>query len=127
MSGEAAERIALNRLVEASASLEAQLESGGVHYAPIAIILAKAREDAAIATRGLVFIDPTKSDEIREFQNEIRRYDDLVDFITAIIVEGKEADRRLSELDREEFNQIVSNPELQAERDQLRGERTQED
>lgn len=126
MNGEAAERLALERLVTVSASLEAQLERSPV-LQPIAAILSIARENAAIATSGLVFQDPKDIDKVREFQFEIRRYDDLVDFIRTILVNGREADRRLSEQDRAEFDRLAFDPEIQAERDQLRGERAQED
>lgn len=126
MNGEAAERLALERLVTVSASLEAQLERSPT-LQPIAAILSIARENAAIATSSLVFQDPKDADKIREFQFEIRRYDDLVEWIRTILVNGREADRRLSEQDRAEFDRLAFDPEIQAERDQLRGERAQED
>lgn len=93
----------------------------------MAVMLGLAKEQAAIAMRGLIFVDPTKVDEVRAFQHEVRRYDDLVEWAKKIVIDGKEADRRLTELDRLEFEQLIINPDVQAERDQLRGDRPQED
>lgn len=75
--------------------------------------------------RGLVFEDPTHADKIREFQNEVRRYDDLVVWLHKLIVDGKEADRRIDELDRQEFDDLLNSPEVADERRAL-GETVQD-
>lgn len=126
MNRDAIERLALERAVTVSAVLEVQLEKNP-KLQPMAAILGLAKEQAAIAMRGLVFADPSEVEKVRAFQHEVRRYDDLVEWAKKIVVDGKEADRRLAEIDRQELEQLVTNPDVQAERDQLRGERTQED
>lgn len=126
MNKDAIERLALERAVQVSAALEVQLEKN-TKLQPMAAILGRAKEQAALAMRGLVFVDPTDVEKVRAFQFEVRRYDDLVEWARAIIVEGKEADRRLDELDRQELASIITSPEVQDERDALRGDRTQED
>lgn len=126
MSKDAIERLTLERAATLSIELEVQFDKN-VKLQPMAAILGLAKEQASIAMRGLIFVDPNDADKVREFQHEIRRYDDLVAWIHQIIVAGKEADMRLSELDRQEFAELLTSPEMQEERDALRGERTQED
>jgi len=101
--------MAMQRLVEASASLEVQFDKDAQRR-PVLFLLKKAREAAVAAMEGLIFIDPTKADDVRQLQHEIRRYDDLVAWCSQIIVEGKEADQRLSEMEREEFARAVLDP-----------------
>lgn len=115
----AAERLILDRMVHLSADLELQFEKTA-GLAPMRAILAKAREQAVLATTSLLAVDPTKADQVREYQYEIRRYDDLVAWIREIIVEGKEADRRLNEDERAEFETLINTPEVR-ENDGLGG------
>lgn len=126
MNRDAIERLALERAVKLSAVLEVQLEKNP-KLQPMAAILGLAKEQAALAMRGLVFVEPTDVEKVRAFQHEVRRYDDLVAWARKIVVEGKEADRRLAEIDRLEMEMLVTDPEVQDERDALRGERTMED
>jgi hypothetical protein len=115
MNRDAIERLALNRAVEISAELEVQLDKNA-KLQPMVVILAIAREQAAIAMRGLVMVDPNDTKQVREFQNEVRRYDDLVDWTQKLIVAGKEADRRLDQMERDELDDIFNNPEVADER-----------
>lgn len=115
MNADAIERLALNRAVAFSAELEVQLDKNA-RLQPMAAILALAREQAALAMRGLVFEDPTNIEKVRAFQNEVRRYDDLVAWTHKLIVDGKEADRRLDQMERDELDDIFNNPEVADER-----------
>jgi hypothetical protein len=115
MNRDAIERLALERAVTISAELEVQLDRNA-KMRPMVAVLSLAKEQAAIAMRGLVFEDPTHADKIREFQNEVRRYDDLVVWLHKLIVDGKEADRRIDELDRQEFDDLLNSPEVADER-----------
>lgn len=110
----AIEKLAISRLIERSADLEVQLEKG-VGTAPVVNLLAKAREAAASALFSLVMVDPTETAKVQQYQNEVRRYDDLVAFVREVIIEGKEADRRLIEAEREEFDDIINSPEVRRE------------
>lgn len=103
--------MALQRMMEASASLEHQFEKDA-YRRPVLFLLKKAREAAAIAYDALVYsADPKDEATVRQLQHEIRRYDDLVAWCREIIAEGKEAERVLSENDRMEFARAVLDPE----------------
>lgn len=115
MNRDAIERLALNRAVIISAELEVQLDQSA-KTRPMVAVLDLAREQAVLAMKGLVFEEPTNVEKIRAFQFEVRRYDDLVAWITKLIVDGKEADRRIEELDRIEFEEILNSPEVADER-----------
>lgn len=115
MNTDAIERLALNRAVTLSAELEVQLDKNA-RLQPMIAILALAREQAALAMKGLIFVDPSDATQVRGFQHEVRRYDDLVAWVHQLIVEGKEADRRLDQIERDEFDDILNSPEVADER-----------
>lgn len=109
-----AERLADQRSIALSADLEIQLDKqAGLR--PMVAILKKARDQAALAMNSLVYADPSNTDLIRGYQNEVRRYDDLVAWCQEIVNEGIEADRRLDEADRIEFSNLLLSPEVAAE------------
>jgi hypothetical protein len=60
---------------------------------------------------GLVMVDPAKVDEVRAFQNEVRRYDDLVTWCAEIIEEGRAAEIYFKEQDADEFAEILTTDE----------------
>ncbi|MET4187611.1 hypothetical protein ABIB86_000440 [Bradyrhizobium sp. JR1.7] len=110
----AAERLAVLRAIERSAELQVQLDkSAGLR--PMVTILSKAREQAALAMNSLVYADPADVTLIRGYQNEVRRYDDLVAWCQEIINEGIEADRRIDEAERIEFSNLLLSPEVAEE------------
>lgn len=110
----AAERLADQRAIALSADLEIQLDrKAGLR--PMVAILMKARDQAALAMNSLVYADPANVDLIRGYQNEIRRYDDLVAWCQEIFNEGIEADRHLEEADRIELSNLILSPEVAAE------------
>ena len=115
MNRDAIERLALNRAVQISAELEVQLDQNA-KMRPMIAVLDLAREQAVLAMRGLVFEEPTNIEKVRSLQFEVRRYDDLVAWLQKLIVDGKEADRRIDELDRIEFDEILNSPEVADER-----------
>ena len=125
MNRDAIERLALNRAVLISAELEVQLDQNA-KMRPMIAVLDLAREQAVLAMRGLVFEEPTNIEKMRSLQFEVRRYDDLVAWLQKLIVDGKEADRRIDELDRIEFDEILNSPEVADERRAL-GDTIQED
>lgn len=102
--------MAMQRLVQASASLEVQFDQDATRR-PVLFLLKKAREAALAAFDALVYsVDPMDGATVRQLQHEIRRYDDLVAWCREIISEGKEADRMLSEIEREEHARAVLDP-----------------
>lgn len=99
--------VALQRMVESSAALEIQFDKDAGRR-PVLFLLKKAREAAVNAYDVLIYhADPMDVAVVRQLQNEIRRYDDLVAWCREIIIDGKEADQRLTEIEREEFASLV--------------------
>ena len=110
----AAERLADQRAIALSADIQIQFDrNAGLR--PMVAILVKARELAALAMNSLVYADASNPELIRGYQNEVRRYDDLVAFCQEIFNEGIEADRRLDEADRLELSNLIMTPEVAAE------------
>lgn len=110
----AAERLADQRAIALSADIQIQFDrNAGLR--PMVAILIKARELAALAMNSLVYADASNPELIRGYQNEVRRYDDLVAFCQEIFNEGIEADRRLDEADRLELSNLIMTPEVAAE------------
>jgi hypothetical protein len=110
----AAERLADQRAIELSADLQIQLDrKAGLR--PMVAVLKKARDQAAIAMNSLVYADPADVALIRGYQNEVRRYDDLVAWCQEVVSEGIEADRRIEESDRIEFSELLLSPEVAEE------------
>lgn len=109
--------MALQRMVEASAALEIQFDKDAGRR-PVLFLLKKAREAAVAAYDVLIYhADPMDTAVVRQLQNEIRRYDDLVAWCREIINEGKEADQRLKEIEREEFASLVLDQDAEDDRD----------
>lgn len=100
----------MQRLMEASASLEVQFDKDASRR-PVLFLLKKAREQAVEAFDLLVHCDPKDEPTVRQLQNEVRRYDDLVAWCREIIVEGREMDRLIQEAERAEFARAVLDPE----------------
>lgn len=115
---------ALNHVIRLSAELEVQL-TGKEGHRPMLEILARAREAAAEAMIALTMVKPTDADLIREQQNIVSRYTDLIHFTREILVEGIEGDQivaydaqedilesvGLSEQDRAELAKLGISPQ----------------
>ena len=99
--------LAHKRAIAISAEIEVQLSktSGGD---PIIAMLVKARKEAASALAALADVDPVKTGEILKLQTEICRFRDLVRWLTALVQEGFEADRVISEEAREELIDAIA-------------------
>jgi hypothetical protein len=110
--------IALNRMVEASAALEVQLDKDASRR-PVLFLLKKAREAALHAYDMLIYsTDAMDVNIVRQLQFEIRRYDDLVAWCREIIIAGKEANQLISESERMEFSAAILSPDNE---DEVRG------
>lgn len=119
MSKSPIERLAEARAIQLSAELEVQLSrDADPKMQPVIAILALARRDAFVALDALVHVGVTANsmDTISELQREVRRYEDLVEWIQEIITEGREIDTALSAEEREEFFQLFNGPQFEAER-----------
>jgi hypothetical protein len=100
-------RLALQRAVALSASVEAQLSQtrGGQ---PLVAVLMKAREEAIGAIAALIDADPDDAKAVRSLQTVAQRFRDLCHWLAVIVQEGKEADSDISEDEREELLAAVA-------------------
>ena len=107
MSDDPIVRLAKLRLISDSADIEAQLNNTQ-GCRPILSVLVKARNEAAGALAGLAFIDAGKPEDVRDLQNIVIRYDDLIKWFKSIIDDGLEYDREITAEDREEMIDLLS-------------------
>lgn len=106
------EHLSERHLIEMSGDIEVQLERGAKQgFRPIALLLVKARQQAAAAITQLCLADPADSTAIKLLQNEVVRFDDLLKFCREIVQKGKEADRKLTNEEREEVQDLVMTPD----------------
>lgn len=106
----ALELIALRQLIDISAQVEVQLTTPPgpkEKDLPILAILAKAREEASDAIVSLCEVDPENAKLIRTLQNTVARFKDLVTWLRAMVIEGHEADLEMSEIHRDELQELV--------------------
>ena len=110
MTPDAMERLAYQRAVSVSIELETQLDKGPT-FTPMKAILGKAKAQAAAAMIGLVQVDPRATEKVQAFQNEVRRYDDLVAWCSEILEEGRAAEVWFKQQDADEFAEILTTDE----------------
>jgi hypothetical protein len=96
--------VAMQRLIRVSASIEVQLTDKA---SPLVVVLQMAREEAAAAVEELVKCDSFDPDKIRNLQNKIVRFDDLVGWLKDIVKKGFEYDGEISREDHEEFADMI--------------------
>ena len=116
---EATERLALEHAIRISAQLEVQLTKKDA-FRPVLAILHKARGLAQGAISELARVDPENPRLIRDLQNEIAVYQQMVNFVRELIAAGIEADQQISETDEYEIQEVTNmTPEQQAELQKL--------
>lgn len=101
----ATELLAMRRVIELSAKIEATLTSKGEDI--LLAVLAGARNRAADALTALITVDPEKPSAIRTLQNEIELFGLLVDHLQTIVANGVTAAGELSETFREEMADVI--------------------
>jgi hypothetical protein len=102
--------LARQRIIKASADLEVELSerSGG---GPTIEILRRLREAAAESLAALVYLDvhdPKDRIKITTMQNEVKRYDEWVAWLRAIIAEGVAYDREMRDAERDEMLDLLA-------------------
>lgn len=111
-------RLAQLRIIKASADLEVQF-SVKTADRPSIEILRRFRERAADSLAKLPFLnldDPSDLIKAKVMQNEVKRYDEFFADMSAIIKEGIEYDKQLSDEDRDELlDLLVKTSEGEAE------------
>jgi hypothetical protein len=103
-------RLAQKRIIKASIDLEVQL-STMQGSAPAIEMLRRARDEAADSLTKMVFLnldDPGDLIKMRVMQNEVKRYDELVGWMSTIIAEGKMLDVEMQESERDEMLDILT-------------------
>lgn len=99
-------RLALQRAVRLSASVEVELTSK-VRSEPLLVVLHTAREQAAEALTSLAEVDPTDANTIRSLQNEVARFKDLTRWLKQMLIDGFEAERELNDMQIEEARGLI--------------------
>lgn len=98
----------MQHVVAASAQIEAQIKilDGGF---PILIMLHKARGEAADALRLIASSDlETPITDIRHWQNEFGRFQDLVRWLSDLLEEGVRYDQEITADERDELWSMLS-------------------
>jgi hypothetical protein len=104
---DALSRLALVRAEAAAADVEAQLSMSGGER-PVLVMLQMAKQEAALAIAALVNVDADDPKKIRRLQNEVLRFIDLCRWIGDVLAAGSEAAQQISDEDRNELIEILS-------------------
>lgn len=110
---QASYKLALHRASRLSIEIEAELRSR--RSEPMLVFLHEAKEDAANALVKLIDVDAEDHATIRKLQNEVRRFDDLVGWMKARLLEGPEAEVELNQMQIEEARGLVIDDETARE------------
>lgn len=105
MSIDPVETLAMERVVRASAEIEAALISKNN---PMCHILARARKEASAAMCELIDASAEDFGKIRTLQNKVLRFDDLIRWLQDIVKEGIENNKRLSVSERDEYADMIA-------------------
>lgn len=105
MSIDPVETLAMERVVRASAEIEAALVSKNN---PLCHVLVRARKEASAAMSQLVDANADDVAKIRGLQNKVLRFDDLIRWLQDIVKEGIENNKRLSVSERDELADMIS-------------------
>lgn len=91
-----------------AADVTVQLEKG-TGTRPILFMLKEARHRAIKAFGMLIEVPPDDANTIRQLQNELKLYADMIHSCRAVLDRGKTADRRINEDDRAAIDEVVMN------------------
>lgn len=105
----AAELLAMQRVIVLSAKIEAVLTSKG--HDVLIEVLARARSRAADALVALITVDPEKPKDIRVLQNEFEVFGLLIEHLQHIVADGVTADSELNGAEREELADLILSDE----------------
>jgi hypothetical protein len=104
--------LALNRAALISADIEEQLtarERDGMR--PLIAVLAKAKAQAAEAIAALIDTAPSDAAAIARWQNEVRRFADLVRFLREIVNDGLDGRYQVADAERDELERLIAPPD----------------
>lgn len=102
-------RLAKLRIIKASADIEVQFQVKMADR-PSIEILRRLRDEAAVSLAALPFLnldDPNDLIKAKVLQNEVKRYDEWLGWMRAIISEGIEHDKQFSDEERDELLDLL--------------------
>lgn len=117
MAGDPIYRLAQEQTIQASREIEVQLIANNGTF-PILVMLRKAKKEAAAALLDLAIAYAADIEEIRRLQNKIRRYDDLVRWLSEIVATGLEYEDDFRQSERQEVADLL-NPKTDEDREEL--------
>ena len=98
-----------------------EIEGKGKNSGIAMLVVAKARDAAAIALMGLIDHDPADREGIQSLQAEVKRYCDMIPWLQQAIADGLDASVRLREEDesavRDDIGWRTMNDEHPEQRD----------
>jgi hypothetical protein len=97
-------RLAQIKVIKASAEIEAELSMRRNFLIPM---LDRFRDKAAESLAALAFVDAENPKAIRLLQNEVKKYDELMDDLRSIVVEGIVAEQEITDEEREEYLDLL--------------------
>lgn len=103
---EADYRLSLQQAARLSIQVEAELTSN-IRSEPLLVVLDRAKENAAAALTALAVVDPEDPHAIRHLQNEVRRFNELVNWLHEMLIAGPEAERQLNATQMQEARALV--------------------
>ena len=95
-------------LLELAYDLQVQLEKGtSKGMRPVLYLLVEQRKKAASALLKMVEVDVSEQIALRELQNEVRLYTDMIGHCLKLFNKGRDAEQQIMERDRAEMEEIV--------------------
>lgn len=95
-------------LLELAYDLQVQLEKGTAKgMRPVLYLLVEQRKKAAVALLKMVEVDVSEQVALRELQNEVRLYTDMIGHCLKLFNKGRDAEQQIMERDRAEMEEIV--------------------
>ena len=104
-------RIAQQRIIKLSAELESDLVAKGGRNSMVLEIWRRLRERGAESLAALPFVDPDEVAKIRTLQHEVKRYDEFCGCLRDIVREGIQLDRSISDEERQELTDMLTETE----------------
>ncbi|HLN09337.1 MAG TPA: hypothetical protein VK281_10320, partial [Xanthobacteraceae bacterium] len=101
----AAHAIALSRDIEEQ--MTARVQDG---FRPLVVMLHMARKEAGEAVAALCDVEPDNAAEIRNLQNQVHRFRDLIRFARRIVAAGIDAEHQVGDDERDELERLIAPP-----------------
>jgi hypothetical protein len=113
--GDQINRIAMLRTIEAAKELDNQL-GNRKGCGPVLEIMRRLRARAAESLEALAFVNAYDVEKVKVLQNEVKKYDEFVEWLRDISAEGLSYDQQITAEEREDMIDIlVQTPQGQRE------------